>query len=378
MSATPFTIDIPQADLDDLHRRLEMTRWPDAMDGAGWDYGTDPVYLRELVDYWREGFDWRAQERRLNGFANFRAEVDGVDIHCIHERGVGPNPTPLLLLHGWPSSFVQMLDLMPLLTDPAAHGGNLADSFDIVVASLPGYGFSASPTDRPMTRARMGELLHTLMTDELGYGRYGIRASDIGAGVQAQMALAHPEATTGIHRTGSSVPFLPDDLSEIEQIYIAAVNAWQEAEGAYGHQHRTNPQTLAYGLNDSPVGLAAWIVEKFRVWSDCGGDVGRVFTKDELLTNVSIYWFTQTINSSIRVYRDGSGRDTRTGIPDVPTAHLMAHEQIPNAPDEWTRRFFRIDRMNQAKRGGHFLEWEQPGIVADDLRTFFHPLREES
>ena len=375
MSATPFTIDIPQADLDDLHRRLEMTRWPDAMDGAGWDYGTDPVYLRELVAYWRNGFDWRSQERRLNAFANFRAEVDGVDIHFIHERGTGPSPTPILLLHGWPSSFVQMLDLIPLLTDPATHGGDPADSFDVVAASLPGYGFSGSTTDRPMTQTRMGDLLHALMTETLGYTRYGIRASDIGAGVQSQMALGHPEAIAGMHITGSRVPFVPDDLSTIEQAYIDAVNEGARTEGAYAHLHRTKPQTLAYGLNDSPVGLAAWIIEKFRAWSDCGGDVEACYTKDELLTNIAVYWFTRTISSSIRVYRDGFGPDTRTGIPDVTTAHLMAHEQIPNAPDEWTRRFYRIDRMNRAERGGHFMEWEQLAIVADDLRTFFRSLR---
>ena len=375
MPVKPFTIDLPQADLDDLNRRLELTRWPDQMDGAGWDYGTDPHYLRELVAYWRDGFDWRAQERRLNAFPQFTATVDDVNLHFVHQRGSGPNPTPILLLHGWPSSFVQMLDLVPLLANPAAHGGDPADSFDVVVASLPGYGFSSSPTDRPMSLTRMGELLHTLMTGELGYDRYGIRAGDIGAGVQSQMALAQPEAITGIHLTGSHVPFVPDDLSGAEQEYLDANDEWEKTEGAYGHQHRTKPQTLAASLNDSPTGLAAWIVEKFRAWSDCDGDVERCYTKDELLTNVSVYWFTQTINSSIRVYRDGFGPDARMGIPDVPTGHLMGHEQIPNAPQEWTRRFYRIDRYIESDRGGHFMEWEQPEIVAGDLREFFRDLR---
>lgn len=375
MVISPFTIDIPQADLDDLQRRLDLTRWPDQMDGAGWDYGTNPEYLRTLTDYWRDGFDWRGQERRLNAFPQFTSTIDGVDIHLIHQRGTGPNPIPLLLLHGWPSTFVQMLDILPLLIDPATHGGDPADSFDVVAASLPGYGFSSSPTDRPMTQVRMGELLHTVMTDELGYPHYGIRASDIGSGVQTQMALAQPESIIGIHRTGSQVPFIPDDLSGAERAYIDAVDAWKETEGAYAHQHRTKSQTLAFGLNDSPVGLASWIIEKFRAWSDCGGDVERSFTRDELLTNIAIYWLTRTINSSIRVYRDGSGPESLTGIPDIPTAHLMAHEQIPNAPDEWTRRFYRIDRMNQAERGGHFLEWEEPELVADDMQAFFRDLR---
>ncbi len=336
MTVQPFTVDVPRTDLDDLARRLDLTRWPDGMTGAGWDYGTDPDHLRELVAYWQSGFDWRAQERRLNGFANFRTEIDGVTIHIIHQRGSGPNPTPLLLLHGWPSSFVQMLDLVPLLTDPSAHGGDAADSFDVVVASLPGYG------------------------------------------VQTQIALAHPESITGIHLAGSYPPFVPDDLSDAERSYIDAIRAWEQSEGAYAHLHRTKPQTLAHGLNDSPVGLAAWVLEKFRAWSDCGGDVEACYTKDELLTNISVYWFTQTINSSIRVYRDGFGADSRMGIPDVPTAHLIGHEQIPNAPEEWTRRLFRIDRYVEAERGGHFMEWEQPEIAAEDLRAFFHSLRSVS
>jgi pimeloyl-ACP methyl ester carboxylesterase len=189
------------------------------------------------------------------------------------------------------------------------------------------------------------------------------------------MALAYPQAVTGIHLTGSYVPFVPDDLSEVERAYIDANTEWEQAEGAYAHVHRTKPQTLAYGLNDSPVGLAGWIIEKFRAWSDCGGDVERSYTKDELLTNIAIYWFIQTINSSIRVYLEGFGPDGLMGIPDVPTGHLMGHEQIPNAPEEWTRRLYRIDHYVESDRGGHFLEWEEPEIVANDLREFFRPQR---
>ena len=374
----PFAINIPQTDLDDLQRRLESTRWPDQIDDAGWDYGTNRDYLQELIGYWANGFDWRVQEQRLNTFPQFFATIDGVDLHFIYQRGTGTNPTPLLLLHGWPSSFVQMLDLLPMLTDPVSYSGNATDSFDVVVASLPGYGFSSSPTDRPMTRIRMAEVLHTLMTVNLGYDRYGIRASDIGAGVQTQIALAYPEVITGIHRTGSSVPFVPVDLSEVEQAYIAATTDWQQAEGAYAHVHRTKSQTLAHGLNDSPVGLAAWIIEKFRAWSDCGGSLERSYTKDELLTNIAIYWFTQSINSSIRVYRGDFGRDSLMSIPDVPTGHLMGREQIPNAPEAWIRRLYRIDHYVEAERGGHFLEWEEPEIVANDLREFFRPLRSVS
>jgi len=297
---------------------------------------------------------------------------DGVDLHFIHQRGTGTNRTPLLLLHGWPSSFVQMLALVPLRTDPASSGGDATDSFD-VVAFLPGHGLSGSPTGRPMTVVRMGEAFHTLMTDEFGYHRYGILASDIDAGVQAHMALAYPQALTGIHRTGSYVPFVPDDLSEVERAYIER----EQAEGAHAHVHRTKPQTLASGWTTPRSGWAAWIIEKFGAWSDCGA-MSRCrseLQKDELLTNIAIYWFTQTINSSIRVYRDDFGPDGLIGIPDVPTGHLMGHEQIANAPEEWTRRLYRIDHYVESDRGGHFLEWEEPEIVANDLREFFRPLR---
>ena len=375
MAVRPFTIKIPDDDIDDLLRRLARTRWPDQMDGSGWEYGTDPDYLRDVVWHWRDGFDWRVQEQRLNACPQYHATIEGVDLHFVHMRGAAPDAMPLLLLHGWPSTFVQMLDLAPMLADPAAHGGDRADSFDVVIGSLPGYGFSGTTTDRPMTRRRIGQLFHRLLSEELGYRSYGVRASDIGAGVQLQMALEHPEAVVGMHVSGSRVPYVPENLTEGERAYLDAVHQWEAAEGAYAHLHRTKPQTLAYGLNDSPVGLAAWIIEKFRAWSDCEGDLGRVYRLDDLLTNISIYWFTRTINASMRVYRDGHGDDTLRGIPDVPTAHLMTHEQILNAPQEWTRRFYRIDRYVEVEQGGHFLEWEQPQRVADDLRAFFRSLR---
>ena len=373
MTTNPFTIDIPQEDLNDLQRRLAATRWPDAMDDAGWDYGADPDWLRVLVAHWQDGFDWRAQERRLNAFPQITTEIDGVQIHAVHQQGAGSNPIPLLILHGWPSTFVQFLDIIPMLTDPATNGGDPADSFDVVAPSLPGYGFSGTSTDQPMTLRRMADVLHRLMTEELGYERYAIRASDIGAGVMNQMALANPGSIIGLHLSGSYIPYVPDDLSDEEQTYIDAMEAWEQAEGAYGHQHRTKPQTLATGLNDSPAGLAGWILEKFQSWSD--GDVDAVYDRDALLTNVALYWFTQTINSSIRVYRDGFGDDSLYGIPDVPTAHLIGNEEGSGIPKAWQRRLQRLDRFTQAPKGGHFMEWEQPRIVADDLRAFFHDLR---
>jgi pimeloyl-ACP methyl ester carboxylesterase len=330
--------------------------------------------LRDLVAYWQHGYDWRAEERRLNAIPQITAQIDGIRIHAVHQRGTGPNPVPLLILHGWPSSFVQFLDLIPLLTDPASHGGDPDVSFDVIAASLPGYGFSGTTTDRPMSRRRMGDLLHRLMTDVLGYPQYAIRASDIGAGAQRQMALAHPGSIIGIHLTGIYVSLEPDDVTPEERAYLDAVARWNQDEGGYSHQQRTKPQTLAYGLNDSPTGLAAWMLEKFHAWSD--GDIESLYGRDALLTNVALYWFTRTIGSSMRVYRDGYGSDTLTGIPDVPTAILHANEQIPNAPLSWARRLYRTDRVSNASRGGHFIEWEQPGIVAGDLRAFFRDLRD--
>ena len=377
MPGTPFAIDIPQPALDDLRTRLKNTRWPDELDGAGWDYGTNLAFLQEIVAYWAGDFDWRAQERRLNGFANFRAEVDGVGIHFIHERGTGPAPVPLLMLHGWPSSFVQMLDILPLLTDPASHGGDASSpSFDVVVASLPGYGFSDRPTTPGMSAARIAPLMHTLMTDVLGYDRYGLRGSDLGAGVTAQIALANPERVIG-HHTGGTNPWVqdvPDDLTGEERAYVDNVRQWSQAEMAYAMEHASKPQTLAYGLNDSPAGMASWILEKFRRWSDNDGDLTSRFPPDALLTNLTVYWVTETIGSSIRLYYETVRDPGNWGRADVPTAMLMPARDMFPTPRSWVERTSRVDRWTETDRGGHFLEWEEPALVADDLRAFFGPL----
>ena len=376
MSALPFTVDIPDATLDDLRERLARTRWPDEVAGAGWDYGTNLSYLKELAAYWQDGFDWRARERDLNDFAHFRAEIEGVNVHFVHERGKGPNPTPLLLLHGWPSSFVQMLPIIPLLTDPAAHGGDVAVSFDVVAGSLPGYGFSDRPAERGWSVNRMAGLFHSLMTEVLGYARYGTRSSDLGAGVTTAIALAHPEALIGVHTGGTNpwVQGVPENLTAAEQAFVADAQRWSMEEMAYAMEQSSKPQTLAYGLNDSPVGLAAWVVEKFRRWSDCDGDVEKRFSKDDLLTNLTIYWATETIGSSMRLYFE-SVRDPAGWVrPEVPTAMLMPAKDMFPTPREWAERFGRIDRWTEIDRGGHFIEWEEPALVADDLRAFFASL----
>ena len=373
----PFRIAVPQADLDDLRARLAGARWPDEVAGAGWEYGTNLSYMKDLTDYWRDRFDWRTQEQAINGFPQFRAEVDGVGIHFIHRRGEGPDPLPLVLLHGWPSSFVQMLKIIPLLADPAAHGGDAADSFDVVVPSLPGYGFSDRPAARGMSLGRIASLVASLMLDGLGYERYAARGSDLGGGVLQQIALAHPEALVGLHLSGTNpyVGQVPEDLTPAEQEFVASAQRWNYQEMAYAMEQSSKPQTLAYGLNDSPVGLAAWIIEKFQRWSDCNGDLDSRFSKDELLTNLTIYWATQTINSSMRLYYELVRDPGSWGRVEVPTGMLMSPKDMFPTPRAWAERSYNVTRWTEIDRGGHFLEWEEPEAVAADIRAFFRPLR---
>jgi pimeloyl-ACP methyl ester carboxylesterase len=367
----PFRIAVSDEELADLRHRLRQTRWPGHIEGAGWHYGTDPAYLRELVEYWAEVFDWRSEERRLNAFPQFRSMAGGLRVHYVHQRAHGGG-LPVLVLHGWPGSFVQMLDLLPLLAEPA---GSPADAFDVVVGSLPGFGFSEASAEPGMTETRMAHVFHDLMTRVLGYERYAVRGSDFGGSVAEALAVLYPQAVVGIHLSGTTprADNPPADPGPAIRRYIDDVEQWRASEVGYGAIQGTKPQTLAASLNDSPAGLAAWIVEKFRRWSDCGGDVERRFTKDQLLTNISVYWFTQSIGSSIRLYGESDYRQDAEW--DVPTAHLMSSKDMFHTPREWVERFSRVDRWTAVERGGHFIEWEEPQLVADDMRAFFRELR---
>ncbi len=380
MPVIPYRIEIPQAAIDDLRARLAATRWPDTVDGAGWDYGTNLEYMRSLVAHWHTGYDWYATQNRLNELNHVSVEIDGLGVHAVHERGKGDNPIPLLILHGWPSSFFQMLPLIPLLTDPAAHGGDPADAFDVVVASLPGFGFSDRPTEPGMSVAAMAPLMIRVMA-ELGYERFGMRGSDLGAGVTGSIAATRPDVVIG-HHTGGTNPWVrqvPDDLTDAEREFVQKAQAYGQSEMAYAWLQASKPQTLSYGLNDSPAGLAAWIVEKFQRWGDTGGDVESRFDRDDLLTNITIYWVTETIGSSVRLYyetlramaTDGGDR----GKPDVPTAMLIPRKDLFPTPREWVERTSRVDRWTETDTGGHFIEQEEPQLVADDLRAFFRDLR---
>lgn len=381
MNIQPYAVHIPDDVLDDLKDRLRRTRWPDELEGAGWDYGSNLAYTRELCEYWADGFDWRAREAAINAFPNYRADIDGLGVHFIHARGRGPNPIPLVITHGWPSTFVEMLKIIPLLTDPAAHGADAADSFDVVAPSMPGYGFSDRPARRGMSPIRIAEMWHALMTDGLGYGKFTAQGGDWGAQVTTTLGLDFPDAVSGIHLTmasgGSPIP--PDDeISDAEREFLAHREWWQQAEGAYGHQHRTKPQTLSYGLNDSPAGLAAWIVEKWRTWSDCGGDVESRFSKDELLTHLTIYWATGTISSSVRLYHESGVAPSQLRSDNrvtVPTSFAKFPVEISYPPREWVERFYNLARYTEMPSGGHFAAAEEPQLLAEDIRAAFRNLR---
>jgi pimeloyl-ACP methyl ester carboxylesterase len=359
--------------------RLARTRFPDEIQGADWDYGTNLEYLKELIAYWQTEFDWRDQEEAINKFSHFRGDIDGLNIHFIHQPGKGKNPMPLLLLHGWPYSFLQMLKIIPLLNSSQKNANDAADSFTVIVPSLPGYGFSDRPVKKGMSVAAISDLLIKLMREDLGYKRFAIRATDIGVGVANELALSYPDSVIGLHMSGTNpwIGEIPSDLSEAEKKLIADIKAFTQQEFAYAMLHSTKPQTLAYGLNDSPAGLAAWIVEKFRAWSDCQGNVENRFSKDELLTNLTLYWVTETINSSIRLYYE-SAHNWSPNVGkrvEVPTAVAMFPKDMVPGPREWLERGFNVQRWTEMPSGGHFGEMEEPELLAEDIREFFRSLR---
>jgi pimeloyl-ACP methyl ester carboxylesterase len=383
MDVSPFRVEIAPAILDEMRQRIAATRWPDEVDGAQWAYGANLAYLRELAGYWRDHFDWSAQDRLLNSFDHFHAQIGGGRIHFIHARATGApgtRPFPLILTHGWPGTFFELLKLIPRLANPARYGAAPADAFDVVAPSLPGYGFSERPLQSGPWAAH--DLWAELMTG-LGYERFGAYGGDFGAGVTTDLAWRYPDRVVGICVTTASdiaAPYplpAPHELSDAERDFLARQAAWDEEEGGYRHQQRTRPQTLAYGLNDSPIGLAAWIVEKLRAWSDCAGDVERRFTKDEILTLVTLYWTTDTINSSMRDYYERRHHPQFWRQPryiGAPTMALMFPRDFP-FPREWVERSYNLRRWVEINRGGHFPAHEEPDLVAAELRAFFRDLR---
>ena len=370
-----FTPQTAPEELADLRARLRATRWPDAPEDAGWSMGTDLEYLRGLVAYWADGFDWPAQEAALNRLPRFRTPVGDLGIHFVHARAAGP-ALPLVLGHGWPDSFWRYTKVIPLLTDPGAHGADPADAFHVVVPDMPGFGYSDRPA-APLDSIAVADLWAELMTG-LGYPRFGAAGGDIGSHVSRYLALNHPDRVVAVHRTDAGLPaHAPADLTPEERDWLQGAAAWAATEGAYAAMHRTKPQTAAFGLTDSPVGLAAWIVEKLRAWSDCRGDVESSFTKDEILTNVTIYWLTATIGSSMRMYR-ANGAIPPAQLArrvEVPSGFALFPGDIVRPPRAWLERTANVVRATEPARGGHFAAFEEPELYAQELREFFRPFR---
>ena len=379
----PYRIEIPQDELNDLHDRLRRTRWTDEYGGVGWDYGSNLGYMKQLVEYWQDGYDWRREEAHLNSFPQYTSEVAGETLTFIHIRGTGPNPTPLLLLHGFPDSICRYLKLIPLLTQPAGHSGDRDISYDVVVPWLIGRPTEGNPAPRAQRFAHIAEQLATLMTRDLGYPRFGVVGGDGGSVLAQVMGISHPDQVIGIHLTdlGFSRAFgqFPD-LTEAEQRYFAEQQAWGMFEGAYSMVQGTKPQTLAFGLNDSPVGFAAWIIEKFHGWSDCDGDLETVYTKDELLTNVMLYWLNGPTARSIS-YREeftapSLAPNQEVGVPSALAIPPKDPGAIP--PRELPERYLTdLRHYTVLPRGGHFVAMEYPDVMVADLRTFFAGLTKE-
>jgi pimeloyl-ACP methyl ester carboxylesterase len=375
----PFRIQVPDRVLADLKERLARTRFPGEIPGAGWDYGTDLTYLKALVAYWRDRYDWRAAERRLNQFDQFRTTIDGVDVHFIHQRSRNPNALPLALTHGWPGSVAEFTEIIGPLTDPTAHDGGAGDAFHVVAMSIPGFGFSGKPAERGYGPERMAATLAKLMA-RLGYTRYGVQGGDWGSAISRFAAVNDAAHVVGLHSNfclagppaGAADP--TEGVPAAELARMRERQAFFETERGYFLEQSTKPQTIGYSLDDSPAGLAAWIVEKFRSWCDCDGNVEKKFTKDELLTNVMIYWATQSGGSSARIYYENL-RAAGAGRVPVPTACAVFPKEINIPPRRWVERLYNLSRWTEMPRGGHFAAMEEPELLVEDIRAFFRPLR---
>ena len=385
MQIVPFQVDIPQAALDDLQNRLANTRLPDQIPGAAWEYGAERGYVEELLRYWVNEFDWRAQEARINAFDQFTTPIDGVDMHFIHQRSTDPDAIPLMIVHGWPGSISEFLDIIPPLMDPAEHGGNAEDSFHIIAPSLPGFGFSGIPATRGYNPEKIAHMLAELM-ERLGYESYAIAGGDWGAIINRHLANHYPERLIGLH-SNMIIVAPPEDEDQRnsanpeELALTSARAAYMRNETGYQAIQGTKPQTLGYGLADSPAGVAAWIVEKFHGWSDlpqgADGDLDDNFSKDDLLTNISIYWFTGTITSSTRIYYENRNVPAEKPIEyiDVPTGAAIFPAEIYMAPRAWVEAAYDLRHWTVMPRGGHFAALEQPELYLNDLREFFRLLR---
>jgi pimeloyl-ACP methyl ester carboxylesterase len=380
---TPFTVSVADAAIADLKFRLGLTRWPDEVGEGAWDYGMPRKTLREIVEYWRDRFDWRAAERRLNALPQFTAEIYGRSVHFVHVKGVDPESAPLVLTHGWPGSFVEMYRIIPMLTDPESNGLPGFRSFDVIVPSLPGFGFSQAPVNPGTGSRTVASLWHRLMA-ELGHSSYFAQGGDIGSGVSTWLARLYPDAVRALHLNfisgGYQPPLTEADrpLSPAESEWLAARTRWADREGGYSHIQATKPQTLAYSLVDSPAGLAAWLLEKFFAWSDGNDELTHRFNLDDLLTNVSVYWFSGNVAATLRIYEENARQPLRFGSGEriiPPLCYARFPKEIINPPREWVERVFNIVRWTEMPVGGHFAALEQPRALASDVHEAFSAFR---
>jgi pimeloyl-ACP methyl ester carboxylesterase len=379
---TPFTLHVPDADIADLRDRLARTRFPDAAPGDPWAHGASVEYLRELVDYWRGAFDWRAAEAKLNAYPQFKLINDDIDLHFLHVPGKGPNPRPLLLMHGWPGSVFEFVDFIPRLTDPEKFGGDPADSFTVVAPSLPGYGLSFRPGQKRYGVEEIGDAMVELMSETLGYPRFAVQGGDWGGITAGYLGASHADRLIGMHVNLLAVPRDPDAVAapDAEQkAFFAELKHWLDEETGYQWIQGTKPQSLSFALTDSPAGLAAWIVEKFRSWTDCGGNVETALTRDQMLANISFYWFTGAIGSSFYPYyfRKRRGWPVSPERPvTAPTGYAAFPKEMVRPPRSIAEKSFtNIRRWTEMSRGGHFAAMEQPEALAEDVRAFFRELR---
>jgi epoxide hydrolase len=376
----PFRIDIPQVTIDRIVNRVRDAQWPDRIDANDWRFGANWDYMKALAQYWVEKYDWRKAEANLNRYPQFLARVGDFDIHFYHVKGHGPKPVPLILSHGWPGSVFEFLEAIGPLADPASYGGSPEDAFDVVVPSLPGFGFSSKPNGEPIGPRMIAGLWNKLMTDVLGYARYGAQGGDWGSVITTELGRSYPGSILGIHINGSfpggSAP--PDaEQSSEERTWRRALAAYRAAEMDYAGEQRNKPQTVALALTDNPVGAAGWIVEKLKVFSDSPDPLEPVFTKDQVLTNIMIYLVTNTVGTAVWIYRgfrDEPSSDRRVSVPTGFAS--FAHEMtILNPPESVVARNFNLVHYTKMPRGGHFAFWEQPELMVADVRQFFRKLR---
>ncbi|CAM5301437.1 MULTISPECIES: epoxide hydrolase family protein [Streptomyces] len=392
-SITPFRVDIPQRDLDDLHARLDRTRWPDDLSATGWAYGVPAAYLRELAHHWRHSYDWRAAEAELNAWPQFTTVIDGTTVHFAHVRSPEPDATALILTHGWPGSIVEFLDVVGPLTDPAAHGGDPADAFHVVVPSIPGFGLSGPPADTGWEAGRIAGAWAELMT-RLGYERFGAQGGDWGAAISRELGRAHPGRVVGVHLNllpGAQATREPteEELAALEpgerERTLESWRRWRDwsSEGTgYAVLNSTRPQTVGYALTDSPVGQLAWIVEKFQAWTDSAELPEEAVDRDRLLTNVMLYWLTGTAASAARIYYErahatGESAARPTAPSTAPTALALFPAELQIPLRHKAERTENIVRWTELGRGGHFAAMEEPDLLVEDIRAFFRQLREK-